>query len=119
MRNSSLVRVLATWSLLAAFVWIGVGSVVWSVQIEGRALHCNDGPTVIAGFLTPVADHKRAGDVLADGWTWEGVEVIRRRYLASITLLWMVSYLYLARRLLLLPRPPSTNSPGNVAERRA
>jgi len=58
----------------------------WNTQIEHRAFYCTD-DIGFGFFWEDVNDHRGAGDVLAQGWTWKQLEVTRAIY---ITVFWLL-----------------------------
>ena len=82
--------------LLVAFAFVGavfstlVTTIAWSIQIEPRAFQCNDScGWPFDNYWTSMDDHRRAGDKISTGWTWEQLEGIRWIYIAVFLLLWI------------------------------
>jgi hypothetical protein len=57
--------------------------------VDGRLYHCTD--DVGTGILVSMYVHASAGDTALAGWTWDGLERLRRMLLAAFFLLWIAS----------------------------
>ena len=65
-----------------------ITTVAWNDRIEDKAYHCVD-----MGFLGPWDDmdtHKKGGDILLPGWTWEQLKLARSHYIEAFWTLWLV-----------------------------
>jgi hypothetical protein len=70
--------ILTGWVFASFLAWLG-----WSKQIEGRAFRCNDDTYPFVWFRTHLETHRRAGDTLCPGWTWERIRSVQRLYEAA------------------------------------
>ena len=86
--NPTLIRVMLVLTYTAGTTFIGLvlTLVCWNLQIEGRAFHCTD-DMGLGDFFMGIDNHRKAGDVLLPGWSWDGVELIRWIYLGVFFLI--------------------------------
>jgi len=74
----------AGWLLAVFLTWLG-----WSTQIEGRAFLCTDDTYPIVWWGEDLDTHRRAGDTLGAGWSWEKIRRAQGLYRAIYYLLWL------------------------------
>src|SRR5436853_5941203 len=73
-------------SLLVSFLVI---TIVWNVQVEGRAFRCTDAAGV-GMFWTDLHEHQAAEDSLSRGWTWDQIGTRQLIYEWAFVGLWLL-----------------------------
>ncbi len=68
-------------------------SASWSFIIHDRAFQCSDDTGAFLGFIGEL-DSCRIYDTLADGWSWERIETIRRFHVATFWIITSIPVLY-------------------------
>jgi hypothetical protein len=91
-------KTLSIFLLFVACVFSGaafstlVTTITWSIQVEPRALQCNDTcGWPFDNYWTSMDEHKGAGDAISPRWRWEQLERLREIYIAAFFVLWVAS----------------------------